>query len=547
MNIAEMLEEVTYVGAEVVYDASAKDDYSSFFLLISGECELRGKMIGRGSIFGRMGAFVSDAHGTQIPIATGSDNIQVISVVGSEDDEPLRCLTLSNAAYARLLGRHFTPRLGEGRMRSMSSMEEVHQKRSAEGRRMSKIKSMRLTSRRSSLSELPVKEKPKLAEFHQRGILGSGSFASVYIVESRQNTSNAGSSFQETYAMKVLRKEDIFEMRQVVPVMREKAVLNELSEAAKPNPFIVRLHATFQDTHNLYFLLELVQGGELWSLIHSSSSPLLSDLPAQLGGIMRGMRESACRFYAANVVSALIYMHSRGVAYRDLKPENLLVNKKGYLKFVDFGFAKHIPFQIDDVYHEKSYTLCGSPEYLAPELLLATGHGKGVDWWALGAMIAEMMFGITPFAPSKSGSIERDALNPNQQQIYANITKNIWEPTLRPAFEKTSPEALDLVLKLLEPKDELRIKYERVKDHPWFGMIDRDGLEEPVDWHGLEMLHVEPPHIPSIAGPLDRSQFIRTDDDGEDSDDEEASRGSVFGDAADEVFCDYYDGKFLGF
>ncbi len=128
-----------------------------------------------------------------------------------------------------------------------------------------------------------------------------------------------------------------------------------------------------QDAARLYMLCEYVPGGELFSYLRREGQ-----LP-----------EGAARFYAAEIVLAFEYLHSLSVLYRDLKPENLLLTAKGHVKITDFGFAK--------VVADRTYSLCGTPEYLAPEIIQSAGHGKGVDWWALGILLFEMMVGFPPF------------------------------------------------------------------------------------------------------------------------------------------------------
>lgn len=128
-----------------------------------------------------------------------------------------------------------------------------------------------------------------------------------------------------------------------------------------------------QDTRFLYIAMEYVAGGELFTYLRSATK----FSPSQ-----------AC-FYAAQVTMMFEYLHSKNVIYRDLKPENLLIAPDGYLKLTDFGFAK--------IVEGRTYTLCGTPEYLAPEILTNKGHGKGVDWWTLGVLLYEMIAGIDPF------------------------------------------------------------------------------------------------------------------------------------------------------
>ena len=157
--------------------------------------------------------------------------------------------------------------------------------------------------------------------------------------------------------------------------MHEKNVMVEAR-----HPFILKLVCTYQDQTRLYMLMELCLGGELFSLLHYHGGA--SDA--------NGLDVGQTRFYSSCVLDGLAYLHSRKICYRDLKPENLLIDDEGYIKIVDFGFAK--------VIEGKSYTLCGTPEYLAPEIVLAKGHNKGVDYWALGVLIYEMRHSHSPFA-----------------------------------------------------------------------------------------------------------------------------------------------------
>lgn len=142
------------------------------------------------------------------------------------------------------------------------------------------------------------------------------------------------------------------------------------------HPFILKLYQTFKDQSKLYMLLEFVQGGELFSVLHTPQND--------------GVPDAQAKFYAAGVLLGLAYLHGKDIAYRDLKPENCLIDKHGYPKVVDFGFAK--------VIQGKTFTLCGTPEYLAPELVLGRGHNRAVDYWAYGILLYEMEAGYSPFS-----------------------------------------------------------------------------------------------------------------------------------------------------
>jgi len=164
--------------------------------------------------------------------------------------------------------------------------------------------------------------------------------------------------------MKVLKKTDVVRLRQVEHVNAERFILARIR-----HPFIVDLYATFQDNLNIYMLLSYVPGGELFSHLRRAHR----------------FSPDVTRFYLAIIVLALRYLHSYNIIYRDLKPENLLLDQRGYLRITDFGFAK--------VVDDRTWTLCGTPEYLAPEIIQSDGHGKAVDWWACGILCYEMLVG----------------------------------------------------------------------------------------------------------------------------------------------------------
>jgi len=218
-------------------------------------------------------------------------------------------------------------------------------------------------------------------------------------------------------------------------------------------------------------LMEAVQGGELFSRLQTSPTPGYISVPHAL-------------FYTACVLDAFEYLHSYSILYRDLKPENLLVDAAGYLKVVDFGFAK--------IVRDRTYTLCGTPEYLAPELVQGRGHGYGVDWWAVGVLLYEMLSGYSPFADHEAN---------DQVTIY----KNILRGKLRFPSAFRDAAAKDLVTRLLTANPSQRLGCLKgggadVKAHPFFA-----GLA--VDWDALQRKTVTPPIRPQLKSQLDTSNF----------------------------------------
>lgn len=209
----------------------------------------------------------------------------------------------------------------------------------------------------------------KLSDFEVLRTLGTGSFGRVHLARSVHN--------QRFYAIKVLRKQHLVRMKQVEHVNNEREVLSLVR-----HPFLVNLWGTFQDPTFLYLVMDFVPGGELFTLLRSS----------------RRFPQPVAKFYIAEVALAIDFLHSNDIIYRDLKPENILLGADGHLKLIDFGFAKHTK--------ERCWTLCGTPDYLAPEVISSKGYNKSVDWWALGVLLFEMLAGYPPFYTEENNPIK---------------------------------------------------------------------------------------------------------------------------------------------
>lgn len=292
-----------------------------------------------------------------------------------------------------------------------------------------------------------------LTELDIMKTLGTGTFGRVKLVHHPK--------LKKAFALKCLQKSAVVAYRQQQNVLSEKNIMEQAD-----HPFILRLHKTFKDRDCLYMLLEFVQGGELFTLLHIRGGKL-------------GDKEA--RFYAACVQDALEYLHDREIVYRDLKPENLLIDDVGYIRVVDFGFSKKIT--------TRSFTLCGTPEYLAPELVLGKGHNKAVDIWALGILIYEMIAGVSPF---------QDPINGDHMVICKKIVRNKVEYPRR-----FGEKAKDLVGKLLVREPHLRIGclaggHQDIKEHPWM---------KPMDFNELVRKRIKAPWVPEIKDYLDTSAF----------------------------------------
>ena len=310
------------------------------------------------------------------------------------------------------------------------------------------------TEYRKIMAALHAKGEIKPDDFQLLETVGTGTFGRVFLV--RHNHS------QNYFAMKILRKHDIVRLKQVDHIKNEREILGSLQ-----HPFIVTSYAAFQDKQNLYMLLEYVVGGEIFSHLRRAGkfTPEMS------------------RYYAAEIILVLEYMHSKNVIYRDLKPENLLLDAQGHVKVTDFGFAKRV--------EDRTWTLCGTPEYLAPEIIQSQGHDKAVDWWALGSRLYEMMAGYPPF------------FDDNPFGIYEKILSG--RLTYPSHFDR---HAQDLIKKLLTPNKASRLGNLRggaddVKKHRWF---------KGVDWTRLLNREFTPPIIPKVSGPADTQNFEEYDE-----------------------------------
>lgn len=360
------------------------------------------------------------------------------------------CFALDRATFASLLGPMEKLRRDEKRAAAEAKSGAAGGAGGAGGAAGS---SKAAAEPAAHMTNIPFKE------LDQGATLGTGTFGRVKLVRNKRD--------QKTYALKMLQKSQIVALRQQTNIMNEKRILQSIS-----HPFILKLYQTYKDQHCLYMLLELVQGGELFNRLQSS------------GG---AVSVSDARFYAACVLDAFDHLHARKILYRDLKPENLLIDDEGYIKVVDFGFAK--------VVKDRTYTLCGTPEYLAPELVLGKGHDKGVDYWALGILIYEMAAGYSPFADHRD----------SDQMV---ICKNILKGQLEFPSKVSDSKLRDAVKKLLAPKISDRLGCQKggagdVKKHTFF---------RSIDWAKLSKRKVSTPWKPTIRSKTDTSNFDEYDE-----------------------------------
>ena len=293
--------------------------------------------------------------------------------------------------------------------------------------------------------------KISLSEFELLQTVGIGSFGRVRLTRHKKTDTVS--------VMKILKKIEIVKQKQVDHIYSEYNILTILN-----HPFIVELKGVnLTDPKYLYLILEYVPGGELFSLLRNCQNfPL----------------EQAI-FYICHIITIFTYLHSKNIIYRDLKPENILINTNGYLKLTDFGFAKVLE-------SGKTYTLCGTPEYLAPEIILNKGHGKPVDWWTMGILLYEMLVGIDPFNDD------------DPMMIYQKIIKG------KIRFPNTFNKDAKSLIKHLLTSDTtkrygcLKNGVKDIVNHRLFGNFD---------WRAFVFMKMIPPYLPPVKGPSDTSCF----------------------------------------
>lgn len=358
----------------------------------------------------------------------------------------------------------------------------------------------------------------KFSDFELLQTLGTGTFARVWLC--RFKRTQKPEDRKKVFALKVLKKVDVVKLKQVEHVRNERNVL----AAVSGHPFITQMLASFSDSHSLYMLLEYTPGGEIFSYLRRA----------------RRFPFPTVQFYAAEIALILAYLHDiQHVAYRDLKPENILLDADGHLKLVDFGFAKYLPPDPNPPQQQNvqpqsngvngtsstaqpqthgygvTYTLCGTPEYLAPEVIRNTGHGTAVDWWALGILVYEMLIGQPPF------------WDQNPMRIYEQIVQgHIRFPV--PSSSHHGRQSLhiprvarDFILALCKTDPSERLGHiaggsKRVMQHPFF-----DG----VNWDDIYYRRRRGPIIPRVEWEGDAGNFDEYPDPPEDVEESEGGRG----------------------
>lgn len=294
-----------------------------------------------------------------------------------------------------------------------------------------------------------------LSNFEINRTIGIGAFGSVKLAKSKSISveDNVGIYVLKCQDLKLIEKNNMKEH-----IKREQEILQELN-----HPFIIKFYGAVDDSKYKYFLLELLQGGELFRLLLEKNS----------------FPESWSRFYSGIVLSAFSEIHSKNFVYRDLKPENLVLDNKGYAKIVDFGLAKRLE-------GGKTWTLCGTPDYMPPEIILNEGHDSAADYWSVGILLYEFSTGSPPFTSEYPMDVYKNILSGN---------------VMMPAF--FSPQLQDLIKKLLNPRQATRIGRtyggtKSIMNQDWFASLNfEDLLERKID----------PPFVPELSDENDMKYF----------------------------------------
>lgn len=454
VKIADALEEEVFSQNDYIIRQGSHGE--TFYIMVEGEVLVTAKLqndteaseirtLQAGAYFGER-ALLGDDKRTANIIAKS---------------EKVVCLVVDRASFKQLIGsleefKHQDERYKESEKKMADNLRES----------ISSGGSMRSSSPEPVAANEEF-NKLKYEDLKFIATLGMGGFGRVELVCLRHDKA-------KSFALKCLKKKHIVDTKQQDHIISEKNLLIECKSL-----FVTRLYKTFKDRKYVYMLMEVCLGGELWTI----------------------MRDRGCfdnnttKFFVACVVEAFDYLHRKGIVYRDLKPENLLLDSEGYVKLCDFGFGKKIG------HGKKTWTFCGTPEYVAPEIILNKGHDLSADYWSLGILMFELLTGSPPF----SGA--------DPMQTYNLILRGM---DMVEFPRKINKSAQHLVKKLCRDNPAERIGYQRdglrdIKKHKWY---------QGFDWEGLVNKRVSPPITPRVKNATDSSNFDSYPKDNEEAPDE---------------------------
>ncbi|XP_051816002.1 cGMP-dependent protein kinase 2 isoform X2 [Acanthochromis polyacanthus] len=391
-----------------------------------------------------------------------SEDVRSANIICNENDT--HCLVVDRENFNQMVGTY--EELQAYLKEYVEELSRSDERRNAlpHSPQIDSAEAVELRRLRERLAVLPVHQ--PFQELEVIATLGMGGFGRVELVKLKDEDT--------TFALKCIKKKHIVDTRQQEHIYSEKNILQQTNSS-----FIIRLFRTFRDDKYVYMLLEVCLGGELWTVLRDMSY----------------FDEPTARFCVGCVLEAFDYLHTMGVVYRDLKPENLLLNAEGYVKMADFGFAKKIGLG------KKTWTFCGTPEYVAPEVIMNKGHDFGADCWSLGILIFELLTGNPPF----SGL--------DHIKIYTMVLHGIEKVDFPKRIGKRPDELIRRLCKL-NPVERLGNKKNGIidiKKHKWF---------QGFNWEGLRCHKLLSPLRRQLKGPMDHSHFDIFPPDTEDPPDE---------------------------
>ncbi|XP_065357479.1 cGMP-dependent protein kinase, isozyme 1 [Calliphora vicina] len=433
-KIADVLEVEFYPAGTYIIRQGASGD--TFFLISQGSVKVTQKLAPSTEEKEIRTLEMGDYFGEQALINEDKRTANIIAMAPG-----VECLTLDRESFTHLIG----------------DLCELKEKNYGDENR---VLAMKYSEKSKEIFGANIKQEfpdMQLTDLEVVATLGIGGFGRVELVKAYQRNS------VDIFALKCLKKRHIVDTKQEEHVFSERTIMLTCN-----SPFICRLYRTFRDEKYVYMLLEACMGGEIWTMLRDRGS----------------FDDNAAQFIIGCVLQAFEYLHGQGIIYRDLKPENLMLDERGYVKLVDFGFAKYIGNS------SKTWTFCGTPEYVAPEIILNKGHDRAVDYWALGILIHELLNGTPPFTAN------------DPMKTYNIILKGI---DMIDFPKHISRSAVQLIKKLCRDVPAERLGYQKggiqdIKKHKWF---------LGFDWDGLQSQLLIPPFVRPIAHPTDTCYFDR--------------------------------------
>jgi len=424
LTLAETFEEVKYKEHDRIIRQG--DEGDRFYVIMNGiahyaKKDKKGRITAQGDL-------IEGKYFGELALSTG--HARAASVFAKSD---LTCLVLSKVDFDNLLKP--LEKVFEDKAKTyMEITKKVYRRKSLIecGLELKTVEDYKVED------DVLLKIDTPLKDLQNIGLLGKGAFGLVTLV--------LDPASETKFALKAIRKHDIVQHSQVGHVVNEKDIQQSLR-----TPFCVKLYRTYKDEFRIYFLLEACTGGDIFTILRKR----------------RNFNEKVARFYAACIIAAFDHMHGKNIIYRDLKPENLVMDHTGYCKLTDFGFAK--------ICLGKTNTVCGTPDYLAPEVIIGRGHGRGVDFWTLGIFIYESINGVAPFYARKDMDTYRKILR-----------KNVSFP------KSMSEEVKDLISKLLKKRAARRLgirKGDDIHEQPFY-------MKSKWNWEKFLKLQMKSPYTP---------------------------------------------------